>query len=308
MDELLQRLLEAEVLSEETKNELESAFSTQLNEAIDAAKKEAAADMRTELTEQWIKERDTLVEAVDSKIGDYLDSEMVELKEDVERFRDLEAEYAEKIVIHKSEMASELKEDLKELVEKVDAFLEIRLNSEMRELKEDIEEVRKNDFGRKIFEAFYDEFNNSHSNDKSIKKSLQESKRRLADTEKVLLEYEEKLAKIEHKTKLEEVLSPLSGHAREVMEAILRNVDTENLEEGYKTFIGRVLRETEDDLNNGKNNKISEKEDKVLAGGKKIVKEGVFVSGNTEKTHNTNSSKLAESYKIQLQKLGGIVK
>jgi hypothetical protein len=43
------------------------------------------------------------------------------------------------------------------------------------------------------------------------------------------------------------------------MEAILRNVDTEHLEEGYKTFIGRVLRETDN----------SEKEGEVLAEGKK---------------------------------------
>jgi hypothetical protein len=57
---------------------------------------------------------------------------------------------------------------------------------------------------------------------------------------------------------MENVLSPLVGRQREVMEAILRTVPTEQLEEGYKTFIGRVIRESED----------SEKEGKVLAEGK----------------------------------------
>ena len=42
MDELLQKLLEAEVLSEDTKKELETAFSEKLEEAINVAKEEAA--------------------------------------------------------------------------------------------------------------------------------------------------------------------------------------------------------------------------------------------------------------------------
>ena len=39
MEELLQKLLEAEVLSEETKKELEGALSTKLTEAVEEAKK-----------------------------------------------------------------------------------------------------------------------------------------------------------------------------------------------------------------------------------------------------------------------------
>jgi len=72
MDELLQQLLEAEVLSEETKKELETAMTGKLGEAVELAKSEAAADVRAELTEQWIQERDTLIEAIDSKVDDYL--------------------------------------------------------------------------------------------------------------------------------------------------------------------------------------------------------------------------------------------
>ena len=108
MDELLQKLLEAEVLTEETKKELKTAFETKLNEAVEAAKAEAAADVRAELTEQWVNERDALVEAVDAKVGDYLDGEIEELKADIERFRDLEAEAAEKLVEAKALMAEEL--------------------------------------------------------------------------------------------------------------------------------------------------------------------------------------------------------
>jgi hypothetical protein len=312
MDELLQKLLEAEVLSVDTKKELEGAFKTQLDEAIAAARDEAAADVRAELTEQWVRERDTLIEAIDSKVGEYLETEIDELKEDIDRFRDLEAEYAEKLVETKSAMKDELRSDLKDLVEKIDAFLEIRLAAEIEELREDIDEVRKNEFGRKIFEAFAKEFTMNYADEDSAEATLRETAERLSDVEKALEESERKRTELERSIKLDEVLAPLSGRQREVMEAILRNVDTENLEEGYKTFIGRVLRETSGDTAS------SEKEDKVLAEGEKKsekkdskkLSEGVSVTGDSENSVVEESDKSMEdaaaARRAYLQKLAGI--
>jgi hypothetical protein len=322
MNELLQKLLEAEVLSEDTKTELETAFQTQLDEAIKAAEDNATADVRASLTEQWITERDQLIQGIDNKVTDFLQHEMTELKEDIESFRDLEAEYAEKLVEEKAAMSDELQNDLSELVEKMDAFLEIRLQAEMSELKEDLEEVGKNTFGRKIFEAFADEFMSNYSDDESNAVSLNEAQQRLADTEDALLESDTQLAKLQRKLKLDEVLEPLSGHPREVMAAILNNVDTEQLEEGYKTFIGRVLREAQDSDDD------SEKEDKVLADEKDDdkkdddkkdsdkkdsdkkddeVKEGRVVTGDTEELLTESNDDPAAAQRIAyLQRIAGI--
>src|SRR5665811_2235266 len=138
MDEILKKLFETEVLSAEVKAELEQAFKTKLEEAVAVATASASADTKAQLSEQWVTERDALVEAIDSKVGDFLDAELGELKDDIERFRDLEAEHAEKLVEAKAEMAHELKGDLKELVEKIDSFLEIRIAAEVEELREDL--------------------------------------------------------------------------------------------------------------------------------------------------------------------------
>ncbi len=309
MEELMQKLIEAEVLSEDTKSELEEAFKSQLDEAITAAKDEAAADVRAQLTEQWVKERDTLVEAIDSKVGEFLEEELGELKEDIERFRDLEAEYAEKIVEAKAAMGDEVKADLKELVEKIDAFLEIRLTAELEELQEDIAEVRKNEFGRKIFEAFAKEFTDNHADDESAENSLRETKARLADAEAQLEEAESKAAELERSIKMEEVLAPLAGQQREIMAAILSKVDTENLEEGYKTFVGRVLRESSEDDNAAK----SEKEDKVLAeseekeGEAETIVEGEAITGDKEEIITEGQDDEAAARKLQIQKLAGII-
>lgn len=327
MEELLQKLLEAEVLSDDTKKELETAFQAKLDEAIEAAKEDAAADVRASLTEQWVQDRDTLVEAVDTKVNDFLAEELAELKEDIERFRDLEAEYAEKLVEEKSKMSEELKQDLAELVEKLDTFLEIRINSEIDELREDIEEVRKNEFGRKIFEAFASEFLDGYADEDSAKTSLRETETRLADVEMALKESEEKRLKLEREIKMEEILSPLAGQQREVMEAILNNVETDQLEEGYKTFIGRVIRETDsssekegkvlaesadedsdDENDDDKKDKKSKKKDKESddEDEKEDVKEGVVVTGNTEEMINEGTDPATAQRLDYLRKIAGI--
>ncbi len=306
MDEVLKKLLEAEVLSPEVKAELESAFKKQLDEAVETAKAVATADTKAQLTEQWITERDALVEAIDSKVGDFLDAEIAELKSDIERFRDLEAEHAEKIVEAKAEMANELKSDLKELVEKLDSFLEIRIAAEIEELREDLEVVKKNEFGRRIFEAFSEEFTRFTSPE-DTEVTVGELEKRLEDTTKALEESEKARSKMAREKKLKEVLAPLSGRSKDVMEAILKNVDTEQLDEAYKTFIGRVIRESEATS--------SEKEKPVLAESaskkpetKKVVESTVAVTGDTEVVTESETPKSAAELDrlARLRRIAGI--
>ena len=313
MDELLQKLLEAEILTEDTKKDLESAFKKQLDEAVEGAKEQAAADVRADLTEQWIKERDVLIEAIDSQVGDFLDTELSELKEDIDRFRDLEAEYADKLVEAKSTMSSEVKADLQDLVEKIDAFLEIRLAAEVEELREDITEVRKNEFGRKIFEAFQNEFTKNYADDESVEGTLRETEARLKDVEEALEESENKLAELERDKKMNKVLAPLQGRQREVMEAILRNVDTAQLEEGYNTFIGRVLKEADETPVSESAPATSEKEEKVLAESEKenenekLVEGNVVTGDNKETTLNESQENVKKSSELEhLRRLAGI--
>lgn len=299
MEQLLKKLLEANVLSEETKGELEVAVKAQLAESISNAVALAEADTRAELTERWIQERDALIEAIDSKMDSALVDEIGELKEDIERFRDLEAEYSEKLIEAKASMKSELKNDLKELVEKLDTFLEIRLNSELSELKEDIATVRENDFGRRIFEAVSDEFMRNYADEEGMGVSLKETETRLEEATDALEESERRVAELERKIKLEKVLEPLSGKQREVMEAILKNVKTKQLEEGYNTFIGRVIRES--DIDN------SGKETKVLAENKIEKKPAITVTGdNNQLLENENKHSGRGANLSEMRRLAGL--
>lgn len=276
MNELLKKLLSSEVLTEETRQELETAFKTQLDEAVKQARDEAQATVTAELNEQWITEREALIEALDSKVTEALASELKELRADIENFRDLEVETNQFRAEMKEQFSESLKKDVATLIEQLDSFLEIRLTAELDELREDVATVKKNEFGKSVFEAFVTEFKKHYADDGSVEAKLSESEQRLEDALAALEESEKKASALDRSIKLEKVLAPLSGRSREVMEAILKNVDTTLLEDAYKTYVGRVLKETVKT-----DEKPSEKEDKVLAEGKKeTVKSGVVKNGD----------------------------
>lgn len=287
MNELLKKLLSAEVLTEETRQELEAAFKAQLDEAVQVARDEAQADVTRELNEQWITEREALIEALDSKVTEALAAEISELRADIENFRDLEVETNQFRVEMKEQFAESLKKDVATLIEQLDAFLEIRLSAELDELREDVATVKKNEFGKSVFEAFVTEFKKHYADDGSVEAKLTEAEQRLEDALATLEEAEKKASALERSIKLDKVLAPLSGRSREVMEAILKNVDTTLLEDAYKTYVGRVLKET------AKADEPSEKEDKVLAEGKKETKSGTVKTGD-------NVEQLKESQKLEI--------
>jgi hypothetical protein len=314
MDELLKKLLAADVLTEETKTDLEKAFNDKLDEAMDTARAAATATVTAELNEQWITERETLIEALDAKVTEALTTELDELREDIERFRDLEIEYAEKLVEAKTEMADVLKNDIAQLVEKMDAFLEVRLDAELEELREDFAIVKKNEFGKNVFEAFVTEFKKHYSGDNTIEAKLNETEYRLEDALKALEDAERKTARLERTMKMEKVLSPLTGRTKEVMEAILKNVDTPLLEDAYKTYVGRVLKEATVAVVD----ETSEKEEKVLAeGAVKKVKGSVKTGNNQERIVEESvmdqqdvkmqtANLLTESEKERMRRIAGI--
>lgn len=313
MDEILKKLFEAELLTEDTKNELQTAFKTKLEESVKQAQQDAYAEVTATLNEQWINEREALIDALDAKITESMTEELTELKDSIERFRDLEAEYAQKIIEAKEDMSKTLQADVETLIEQLDQFVEISLTAEIEELKEDIIEVRKNQKGRKVFEAFMNEFKEFYTEDKEVYSKLDETEQRLQDTLLALEKSEKRTASMIRTKKLDEVLAPLSGRSREVMEAILKSVDTNMLEEAYQTYVGRVLKEASQDVSK----KTSEKETKVLAEGEEkqtisgVVKSGddldqLIIEQHIDNEDRKSLSSISDAEKARLRKMAGL--
>lgn len=279
--DVLTKILSSELLTEETRAELTAEYTTLIENAVIAARAEAEVAVRAELTEQFVAEREALVEAVDTKVEEFLKAELAELHESIDAFRDLEVEHAEKLLDEKKIIAEGLKADMAQLIDNLDLFLEERLTAELGELKESIDEVKKIQTGARIFEAFATEIKALMVDDGTAA-ALAAARTDLENTRKSLAESVDALAKAKHEAKLAEVLEPLSGRAREVMEAILKNMPTEKLVEGYNTFIPRVLHES-----STKVEEVSEKEgdvSSVLAEGDASAGEKTtVVTGDTPK-------------------------
>lgn len=296
MDEILSKLLESELLSEETKKEISEQWTTGINEYKQTVREEVTLEVRAELSEQWVKERDSLIDSVDTFVSEALEKELTELKGDIERFRDLEAEMAEKLVEEKHKLAEEVATELDQLVDKIDAFFEMRLSEEMDELKEDLEIVKQNEFGRKIFEAFSGEYSKSYYDEDSATAKLSVTESKLEDAASRIAELEAAQSKMIREQKMEKVLSPLTGKKREQMAFVLQNVETQKLEEAYKFFIGRVLKE-----------EVAEQtETKVITEAAAPAEATVLVTGEEQITEEVKAPATQSAALSQLKRLAGL--
>lgn len=296
MDEILNKLLQSELLSEETKADISKQWTDSVEAYKTQVREEVSGQVRLELAEQWTQQRDELITQVDSFVAEALTRELEELHGDVARFRDLEAEHAEKLVEAKHELAEQVAAELDDLVDKIDAFFEMRITAEMDELKEDLEVVKQNEFGRKIFEAFAQTYTKSYVDEASAFSKLSIAESKLADVEAELAKREATISKMVREAKMEQILSPLSGKKREQMAMILKNVETGRLEESYKFFIGRVLKE-EDSSNTG-----STLTEGAAAAAKTVVKTG----DDARKTIQESATDTKSSDLAALRRLAGI--
>lgn len=310
MEKLLSTLLENEILNEETKAQLEEAVKTMLEEATATARSEIEIEVRADLTKQFLDDKAALVEALDTKAEEFMRKEVTELKEDIERFRDLEVEYSERLVEQNEKTAKIIKSDMLELVEGLDVFIEMRLIDEMAEFSDSIEEVKKINYGKEIFEQFEQTYlKNFADKDTSVAK-LDETVTRLNETKIKLDEAESKLNLVKRASKMEEVLSDLDGRPREIMEAVLKAVPTNKLEEGYNNFITKVLHETVEQV---VENTDAEKEVEVLAENDTSTEEKeatVQVTGDSLIDENVEVDEtvnlVLEAEKREYRKLAGI--
>lgn len=243
MDEILQQLLNNDLLSESTRTQITEHWASSVKQLKKSLREEVETDVRAELAAAWTTEREQLLDTLDKFMAESLEKELTELRADVERFRDHEAEQAAKIVEMRKSMAKTLGAEMEELVENLDRFLSKELKRELTELREDLEIARQNHLGNKIFEAFRSTYETSFVDSKSTQARLNATAVKLRESQAEVQRLQREKEAVLRESKMQEVLQPLSGSAREQMALILKSVPTEQLAESYKRFIGRVLQE-----------------------------------------------------------------
>jgi len=138
----------------------------------------------------------------------------------------------------------------------VEGVVTKKLTSEIKQLKEDIDSARENDFGRRLFEAFATEYSGSYLNEKSEtskllkvlnKKDLElaEAKQALSKN-KTIVESKEREIRVakdlaERKAVMSELLAPLGADKRELMRDLLESVQTPRLANAFDKYLPAVM-------------------------------------------------------------------
>ena len=130
------------------------------------------------------------------------------------------------------------------------------LTAEINQLKEDIDSARENNFGRRLFEAFAQEYSSSYLNEKSetskLLKIIQQKEHELSEAKQAVAEKstiveskdrEIRVAKdlMERKAVMAELLAPLGADKREVMQSLLESVKTTRLRDAYDKYLPAVI-------------------------------------------------------------------
>jgi uncharacterized protein YukE len=130
------------------------------------------------------------------------------------------------------------------------------ITKELSQLKEDINIARQNNFGRKLFEAFSNEFQTSYLNANSetarLLKIVDKHAKELAETQRIAEERGQLVESLTRKVKvsqelaersktMQELLHPLTGDKRAVMESLLETVQTSKLTESFDKYLPAVM-------------------------------------------------------------------
>lgn len=156
----------------------------------------------------------------------------------------------------KAKFAKLQKNFVKESARAVSTAVEKGLTKEISQLKEDIESARKNDFGRRLFEAFANEYTTSYLSEKSetskLLKVVDTKDQQLAEAKALALraqklaEQQQKenkriLAEAVRKETVNGLVAPLSKDQREIMTDLLESVQTPKLSSAFDKYLPAVI-------------------------------------------------------------------
>ena len=156
----------------------------------------------------------------------------------------------------KKQLAEAKKTFINKAAEKVEGVVNNVLVNEVKSFRDDITSARENDFGRRIFEAFANEYGNSYLNEakeiKAVQKTIAEMKIKLEEAEATAESKDEAVKITESKLKvaqdlmnrketLNDLMTPLGKEKKEIMSDLLESVKTENLAKQFDKYLPSVL-------------------------------------------------------------------
>jgi hypothetical protein len=242
--------------------------------------------------------------AMASKFG-ALEQFVVEaLAQEITEFYKDKQDLAETKVRLVREGREQLKKVKQQFVERaaamVDKVVSEGLHSELHSLKEDIDAARRNDFGRKLFEAFASEYQTSYLSEKSETAKLlkvidmkelaiQEAAQAASEAQALVESKQAEIAKLKEaqvrKQIMSELLAPLNSEQKDIMGELMESVKTVKLVESFDKYLPAVIA-----------GKAPQK--------KQALVEAKEITGN--KVSNSNRSSENDNNIIDIRRLAGL--
>lgn len=186
-------------------------------------------------------------------VVEQLATELAEFQEDKKDLAETKVRLVREAKTHLAKVRSDF---IQRSAKAVSETVEKALRSEITQLKEDIDTARKNDFGRKIFEAFANEYMGSHLNEtsetKKLLKVVETKNKQLAEAKSLALKAKElavakdsevkRLQESQQRTKImSELVGPLSSDQKEIMTDLLESVQTPKLRAAFDKYLPAVI-------------------------------------------------------------------
>jgi hypothetical protein len=294
---------EIEEFAEDRKQlaEAKARYAVAMRENADLMKRFVAESLAKEVNElhEDQKSMANKFKMLEDFVVESLAKEIAEFSEDKKDLAETKVRLIREAKGHFNELKTKFVE---RSAAKVSGIVDKVLNKEIYQLKEDIEAARKNDFGRKLFEAFAAEYSNSYLNENSetskLLKVVKVKDKQLAEAKKAISEKqtlaEAKQAEIKRMVEaaqrqdvINELTGPLNKGQKEIMMDLLESVQTQKLRSAFDKYLPAVI------------------DGKTPAKRKAVITEGTEITGNRQE--NTNSDNASDSNNvIELRKLAGL--
>jgi len=265
----LKALFESQVLNDETKTVIQEAFDA----AVEAKKVELEADYTQKLEES----KTEMVKATVGLVEEAVAEELEAIAEEVKHARTLEVQYAEKLQEFKESYAEKQEETTK-------LYVAEAVQTELDELKEDIEMAKKHEFAMQMFESFKDTYERlfgANEDEVSVFDRLAEAT--------------EELESLRREKKISELLESVSGKKRDIAETILEGVKTEDLEKRFESISAVLLAEN---VEEGGDELIEESEEQGDDINGKVILENVEEEPEAGNKTDARFQKLQRSLKL----------
>ena len=265
MSDKLKALLESQVLSDDSKEQLTQAF----NEAVDAR-----------VDEQLQESRQSMVKATLEIVDEAVAEALAPIQEEVRDARTLEARYVEKVVAFKEQYEAKQTELLQQMVAESVA-------EEIEEMRDDIQEGKKFEFAKQVFEAFKETYD---------RMGFSEEDRNLAEE---LDQTKTELETFKRESVMSNVLEGLSGKKRAIASTLLEGVPADKIQSKFDEFSTYLL-ETVDSEKPAGDEVVTESADDLSDAVGTVVIEGEETESEEDKA--VNESKFSADAERRLAK------